>query len=90
MSAPEAKLGELSHETIMNIIRQIDECGITQVSLTGGEPLIRRGFEEIVRELTKRKIRITQIYSSGFLVNEKLLDMLEAAVQVRFVLAETT
>ena len=35
MSAPEAKLGELSHETIMDIIRQIDECGITQVSLTG-------------------------------------------------------
>ena len=56
----------------------------------GGEPLIRRGFEEIVRELTKRKIRITQIYSNGFLVNDKLLDMLEAAVQVRFVLAETT
>lgn len=32
----------------------------------------------IVRELSKRKIRITQIYSNGFLVNEKLLDMLES------------
>lgn len=78
MSAPEAKLGELSHETVMDIIRQIDECGITRVSLTGGEPLVRSDFEEIVRELSKRKIRITQIYSNGFLVNEKLLDMLES------------
>ena len=78
MSAPEAKLGELPHETIMDIIRQIDECGITQVSLTGGEPLVRRDFEEIVRELSERKIRITQIYSNGFLVNEKLLDMLDS------------
>lgn len=77
MSAPEAKLGELSHETIMDLIRQIDECGITQVSLTGGEPLVRSDFEDIVRELSRRKIRITQIYSNGFLVNEKLLDMLE-------------
>ena len=78
MSAPEAKLGELSHETIMDIIRQIDECGITQVSITGGEPLVRSDFDDIVRELSERKIKITQIYSNGFLVNVKLLDMLES------------
>ena len=77
MSAPEAKLGELPHETILDILRQLDECGVTKVSLTGGEPLVRSDFEDIVRELTERRMVITQIYSNGSLVNDRLLDMLE-------------
>ncbi len=77
MSAPEAKLGELTHEQILDIIDQFEACGIQKTTLTGGEPLVRRDFEDIVRELSKRKIVITQIYSNGALVNEKLLDMLE-------------
>ncbi|WP_289466325.1 radical SAM protein, partial [Klebsiella pneumoniae] len=48
MSAPDAKLGELSHETIMSIVQQLIDCGIYQVSLTGGEPLVRKDFMEIV------------------------------------------
>ncbi len=36
MSAPEAKYGELSHETIMDIIGQLEECGVMSVTLTGG------------------------------------------------------
>lgn len=31
-----------------------------------------------MRELSERKIKITQIYSNGFLVNDKLLDMLDS------------
>lgn len=74
MSAPEAKLGELSHEEIMSILDQLDKCGIMNVSLTGGEPLIREDWWDIVDELVRRKMHITQIYSNGALVNEKLLD----------------
>lgn len=77
MSAPDAKLGELSHEKVMDLIEQIDQCGIHRVSLTGGEPLVRSDFEEIVATLSQKKIVITQLYSNGKLVNEKLLDMLE-------------
>lgn len=77
MSAPEAKLGELTHEQIMDIIDQFEACGIQKTTLTGGEPLVRRDFEDIVRELSRRRIVITQIYSNGALVNDKLLDMLE-------------
>ncbi len=77
MSAPDAKLGELSHIQVMDLIEQIDDCGIHAVSITGGEPLIRRDFEEIVSKLTEKKIKITHIYSNGKLVNSELLDMLE-------------
>lgn len=77
MSAPQAKYGELSHEQCLDIVRQVSDAGILQVSLTGGEPLVRRDFLEIVDALLERKIKICQIYTNGVLVNEKLLAELE-------------
>lgn len=73
MSAGDAKYGELSHEAIMKIIDELADCGIYTVSLTGGEPLVRPDFWEIVDALRERNICIETIYSNGFLVNEKLL-----------------
>jgi len=77
MSAPDAKLGELSHEAVMDIIDQLYAAGVMNVSVTGGEPLIRKDFLEIVDALLARKIRISVIYSNGKLVTDELLDKLE-------------
>lgn len=77
MSAPDAKYGELSHEQVMDIVNQIADCGIFNVSLTGGEALVRKDFLEIVDALIERDINITTIYSNGFLVTDALLDELE-------------
>lgn len=77
MSAPDAKYGELSHEVVMDIAHQIIECGIRNVSLTGGEPLVRKDFLEIVDALLEGGVHITTIYSNGKLVTEELLDELE-------------
>jgi len=76
MSAPDAKLGELSHRQVMDIARQIVSCGISAVSLTGGEPLLRKDFMEIIDVLTGGGVKITTIYSNGKLVTDKLLDEL--------------
>ena len=76
MSAPDAKFGELSHEQIMSIVQQLIDCGIMEVSLTGGEPLVRKDFLEIVDALLAGGIAITTIYSNGKLVTDKLLDQL--------------
>ncbi len=78
LDAPDAKMGELDHETTMEIARQIVECGIGRVSLTGGEPLVRKDFMDIVDYLTENGVRIVQIYSNGRLVTERLLDELAA------------
>lgn len=77
MSAPHAKCGEPSHETCMEIVRQLAECGIQLVSLTGGEPLVRRDFLDIVDALLENDIRITAIYSNGRLITPQFLDELE-------------
>ena len=76
MSAPDAKYGELSHEEVMSIVQQLIDCGVMEVSLTGGEPLVRRDFLEIVDALLAGGIRITTIYSNGRLVTDHLLDEL--------------
>lgn len=78
MSAPDAKLGELGHDTVMSIVQQLIDCGVREVSLTGGEPLVRRDFMEIVDALLAGGIEITTIYSNGKLVTDKLLDELDA------------
>ena len=76
MSAPDAKQGELDHDTIMSIVQQLIDCGVREVSLTGGEPLVRKDFLEIVDALINGGITITTIYSNGKLVTDKLLDEL--------------
>ena len=77
MSAPHAKHGAPSHEQIMHIADSLAECGIYNVGLTGGEPLIRDDFLDIVSALSRREITITTIYTNGWLVDETLLDELE-------------
>ncbi len=77
MSAPDARYGELDHDTILDIARQIVDCGITEVTLTGGEPLVRRDFFDIVDALLDGGVRISQIYSNGRLVTEEVLRKLE-------------
>ena len=77
MSAPHARHGAPTHEQIIAIADQLAECGVFQVGLTGGEPLIREDFLEIVDALNEREIGIDVIYTNGWLVDEKLLDELD-------------
>ena len=77
MSAPHARHGSPSTEELLSIADQLAECGVFNVGITGGEPLIREDFTEIVKALSAREIRITALYTNGWLVNGELLDMLE-------------
>ncbi len=74
MDAPDALLGELDFDEIKSIIDQLAECGVRKVSLTGGEPLIRSDFWDIVDYLTSRGILVDKIYSNGWLINDYFID----------------
>ncbi|MDD4508715.1 MAG: radical SAM protein, partial [Eubacteriaceae bacterium] len=78
MSAPDAKYGELDHETCMNIIQELADCGVQNVSITGGEPLVRKDFFELVDAMLDRGLHIRIIYSNGKLVTDHFLDELTA------------
>ncbi len=77
MSAPHAKHGAPTHEQIIAIADQLAECGVLSTGLTGGEPLIREDFLEIIDALKEREIGVSILYTNGWLVDEKLLDELK-------------
>ena len=77
MSAPHGKHGSPTTRQLMDVIDQLEECGVYTVDITGGEPLIREDFGQIVRRLRDKEIRIGCIYTNGWLVDEKLLSLLE-------------
>ena len=77
MEAPDAKFPEPSLELLKNYADQMAECGIRDVGITGGEPLIRPDFLELIDHLCGRGIRVSVIYSNGRLVTEQLLRALD-------------
>ena len=78
MSAPHAALPQPTPEECLAIVDQIADCGITHISLTGGEPLIRYDFMTIVDHILERGMRIDSIMTNGALVDARLLDALDA------------
>lgn len=77
MSAPHVKHGIPTTRQLMDVIDQLEECGICSVDITGGEPLIRKDFEQIIRRLKEKNIQIGCIYTNGMLIDGKLLSTLE-------------
>ena len=78
MSAPQNRLPQLSTKSALKIVDELSECGVMTVNLSGGEPLIRPDIPLIIAALSEKRIIISQFYSNGALINEKLLDVLES------------
>lgn len=77
VSAPDAHHPQLPLSDCIHIIHEIASCGIMAVDVTGGEPLVRSDFEEIVKELTHCNIDIRLIFTNASLLTGETLDMLE-------------
>ena len=73
MSAPGSKHGNPDLSELLNVVDQLAECGVFNVGITGGEPLIRPDFWQIVDALTEKGIEINAIYSNGLLVNGEFI-----------------
>ena len=78
MYAPDAVMGEPTYEQCRKIMDELEECGIDKVSLTGGEPLVRRDFWKLVDELRDRGIGITAVYTNGKLLDDAFFRELDA------------
>ena len=78
MDAPEGVLGELSTKEALNLIDQMAECGVMRIDITGGEPLIRHDFWQLIDRILFYKIDIGKIYTNGWFINENVLDQFES------------
>lgn len=84
---PEDGIEQLSHGEILNfdeIIRLVKifaGLGITKVKLTGGEPLVRKGFCRLVSDIKKvRGIQQVTMTTNGILLEENLPELIEAGI----------
>lgn len=77
MSSPHNPFPELTTKELLSVVDQLSECGVASIQLTGGEPLLRKDFYQLVEALSQRNIRIESILTNGSLVNQELLDRLK-------------
>jgi cyclic pyranopterin phosphate synthase len=71
-----AQFAELKIEEYLRLISLFVSLGITKVRLTGGEPLLRRGLLELVRELARMRTIYGDPLSLALTTNGHLLDSL--------------
>lgn len=76
MSAPKGAQGEPTWEQLMHMLDAFERCGIRGLNLTGGEPLIRTDFWDLVDGILARGMVVPTIFSNGALVTDEFLDKL--------------
>ncbi len=81
LSAPDGKHPQMSLEACLEVIKDLERCGVYCIDLTGGEPLVRADFMTLIEELSKRHVRIGSIFTNGSMLTEELLDGFEALGQ---------
>ncbi len=69
---------QLSTEESLALARDIADLGLEWITLSGGEPLIRKDWDLIAAELSSNGV-IPNIISNGWMIDEKVLDRAKAA-----------
>ena len=64
-------------ERIEELLDEMKDCGLKNIVLIGGEPLVRRDFMQIFDAILQRGMFVVQIFTNGSLVNDALLDELD-------------
>ena len=77
MESPSGRYGHPDRQTVRELIGQFERANVLQVSLTGGEPLLRDDLLEIVEELSAKRIRLTEIATNGTLITSDLLEAIK-------------
>ena len=77
INAPDAALGEMTHEEAINTIDQIADCGVYHLLISGGEPMVRQDFWSLIDYALLKEIQIDQIYTNGSLLTDNILDGFE-------------
>jgi len=72
----------LSYEEVLRIVRVAVKAGISKVRLTGGEPLVRKGVEGLVRDLAAIDgIKDLALTTNGLLLKKLAYPLFEAGLR---------
>lgn len=64
---------ELSYDQIIHILDQAVECGIQNVLMTGGEPMLHRDFMKIMHAIYDRNMWVYELNTNGFFITREIL-----------------
>ncbi len=69
----------MSQEELLTIASTFVEFGIKKIRLTGGEPLLKKNFADIIHELSKLPVELT-LTTNGILLDKYIEDLRRAGV----------
>lgn len=69
---------ELNTEESFKLIDMLEDIGIKWITISGGEPLIRKDIVKLVERLNRKNITVN-IITNGWLLNEELVKSLKEA-----------
>lgn len=67
----------MTTEEVVGIAKEFVNLGVTKIRLTGGEPLVKKGAEDIIRELGKLPVTLS-LTTNGILV-DRFIDVFKEA-----------
>lgn len=65
------KSNVLSHEEIIHLAKEFVKLGVNKIRLTGGEPLVKKNVEKIIRELAALPVQLSMT-TNGILLDRYL------------------
>jgi len=72
----------LTYSEIVRIAKIMADLGIRKVKITGGEPLVRLGIEELIEELNSIKaIEQVTLTTNGILLSQKIFALYKAGIR---------
>ncbi len=65
---------EFTLEEAKKLICQMEECGIENLTITGGEPMLHPHFMEIIREIYDHNMYVGELNTNGHFITQEVLD----------------
>jgi MoaA/NifB/PqqE/SkfB family radical SAM enzyme len=72
-NAIDPRLRELNTEEALRVVNMMADFGTLYITLTGGEPLLRKDFFVLAEEAKRRHMAV-RIYTNGFLIDGAMAD----------------
>ena len=69
---------EWKYEELLDLLDQFVECGVQSVGLTGGEPMLHPRFADILREIAKRKLTLSELCTNAALVTDEICEEIKS------------
>ena len=69
---------QLTTEEVLSVIDHLDKVGISDITISGGEPLLRKDLEKILANLTQRELPFF-LYTNGLLLSRERQQSLKEA-----------